>query len=507
MNDPKGIPEDIKLILKNVTIYDKLQEIDKTIDEKLFKTRLEIQENLIIPSNRVKGLLRTHIYSYIQKEFVEEEVEVEIQNEISNENSNENNININNFDYINENANENVNDNNNKDNDKMDLDIEIQNENEKNLEKEKYIDINNNNTNISNNNNKKTTKQIQIQIKEKLFWVIRIQGKLQNIFQGQSRGFFRKFSYFFNKINLKFQYQQSQTQSQDRYQDIEWTRIPNSDVDSFEIKRPIEDFQKLSNEFLNLKIQFHLNYLHQEYKISDELKKLLGISQETRPRILNYLWQYIKINSLQDKETPNFINLNRELQKIFRCEKLDISTLTVKLSEFLRPIEPSVINFTIKNNFNWEENQQLYDFFINVDDPHFLDISNFLSNIENESILFPKSLFYLKNESHSGPNNNNIYCNSKNDKINCENFYSKINDYDRNIQDLIEKLRKLKYKYDFYEAFSKDPKKFIDNFLQQQNSLLKIMKEESSVMDARWDYYSAQYYKDYEVILNFVFIL
>ena len=437
MNDPKAIPEDIKQILKNATIYEKLQEIEKTIDEKLFKTRLEIQENLIIPSNRVKGVLRTHIYSYIKKEIVE----------IPCESNNENN-----------------------DTEKMDIEIE-----------------NENNNNTSNNNNNNDNKQI----KEKYFWVLRIQGKLQNIFEGQKGGFFRKFSYFFNKITFKFP-QENLNMRTEKYQDIEWTRVPNSDVDSFEIKRPIENFQKFSEENLHLKINFHINYLHQEFKIAENLKNLLGVSQETRPKILNYLWQYIKINSLQDKETPNLINLNRELQKIFRCEKLDLSTLTVKLSDFLEPIEPTCINFLIKNNENWEENQQLFDFLINVDDPHFLDISNFLSNIDNESILFPKSLFYFKNESQTH--------HQKNDNKNIsDNFYSKINDYDRNIQDSIEKLKKLKYKYDFFEAFSKDPKKFIDNFLQQQNSLLKIMKEESSVLDARWDYYSAQYYKDYEV--------
>jgi hypothetical protein len=29
------------------------------------------------------------------------------------------------------------------------------------------------------------------------------------------------------------------------------------------------------------------------------------------------------------------------------------------------------------------------------------------------------------------------------------------------------------------------------------------MKEEASIIDARWDYNSAQYYKDYEVMIVF----
>ncbi len=129
---------------------------------------------------------------------------------------------------------------------------------------------------------------------------------------------------------------------------------------------------------------------------------------------------------------------------------------------------------------------------MSIDDPHYLDISNFLSNIDNESILFPKSLFYNKAE--------NTQIKDKHQQSFAEKFYNKLTEYDRNINDLIEKLKKHKYKYDFYEAYSKDPIKFINNFLVQQNFLLKIIKEESSVIDSRWDYQSAQYYKDYEVI-------
>jgi len=431
MNDHKLIPEDVKTIIKNITIYDKLLDIEKQIDEKLYKTRLEVQENLIMPSNRVKGLLRTHIYSYIQKEIIKE---INVVDEYMNIGYNEN---------------------------EMEID-----------ETGKRI------------RNKENLDKL---IKEKYFWVLRIQGKLRPILDSQSGGFYRKFSYYFNKIFIKFSPDNSEN-----YQDIEWTRVPNSDIDSFEIKRPIADFEAFAKRGIKLKIYFIINYLHQEFKIKEELANIIGITQDSRPRILNHIWQYIKINSLQDNENPNFVNLNRELQRIFKNDKIDLSTLTVKLSDFIKPIDPFEVEFLIKPTENYTENQKLFDFIVNVDDPHFLDISNFLSNIENESILFPKSLFYYKNE--------NQQKNEKSQQSLADSFYSKISEYDRNIQDLIEKLKKLKYKYDFYEAYAKDPKRFVDNFLQQQNSLLKIMKDESSLIDARWDYYSAQYYKDYEVV-------
>lgn len=318
--------------------------------------------------------------------------------------------------------------------------------------------------------------QIMSQFKvenDESFWVLRIQGKIIPVQDPSEGGFYRKFSYFFHKIQIKFD-----SINEEQYQDIEWTRSNNNDIDGFEIKRP-------GNVSLKVKVIFYINSYTHEYKLSDELAELIGTTQDTRPRILHQIWQYIKINSLQDLENPNIILNNRELQKIFKCERMDISSLTARLGDHLKHPDPIEIEYIIK-----EYNDQLYDIIVSIDDPHFLDISNFLSNIENESILFPKSLFFHKSD------------NQKNDKFQqtyTENFYSKLQDYDRNVTDLIEKLKKHKYKYDFYEMYAKDPTKFINNFLIQQNALLKIMKEESSVIDARWDYNSAQYYKDYEV--------
>lgn len=310
-------------------------------------------------------------------------------------------------------------------------------------------------------------------------WVLRTQGKIMQVLEEQPGGFYRKFSYFFSKIEVQFD-----ENNLEAYENVEWVKSSNADTDGFEIKRNA----KHRNE-IKLKLVFHLHYYNPEYVLSEPLANLLGVKQDTRPKILNHLWQYIKINSLQDNENPHIIFNNKELQAIFKCEKMDITSLTSRLVDHVKIPDPIVIDFVIKPYDDWTQNQKLYDFLVSIDDPHFLDISNFLSSTGNESVIFPKSLFFQKSEGQKG------------DKIQTatENFYYKIGEYDRNISELIEKLKKHKYKYDFYDSYSKDPCKFTNNFLIQQNSLLKIMKEESSIIDARWDYNSAQYYKDYEV--------
>lgn len=316
------------------------------------------------------------------------------------------------------------------------------------------------------------------------FWVLRIHGKLQEVLKSQPGGYYRKFSHCFNKIQIKFL-----ENDDNSYQDIEWTKQNNNaDSDGFEIKRPSTTVKEIK-----IRIIFTLNPPLQEYKVNDELAKIIGINQDTRPRILNYLWQYIKINSLQDKENTNIILLNKDLQRLFRCDKMEFSYLTAKLSDFIKAPEPIIVDYIIKPVDDWIQNEKIFDLVVSMDNPHFLDISNFLSNTENESVLFPKFMFFSKNEQKTDKNVHNK----------SEKFYAKISDIDREITDLLDKLKKHKYKYDYYDAYSKDPIKFINNFKIQQNSLLKIMKDESSIIDTRWDYNSSQYYKDYEVIIFF----
>ena len=183
---------------------------------------------------------------------------------------------------------------------------------------------------------------------------------------------------------------------------------------------------------------------------------------------------------------------NKELQSIFKCEKMDITSLSTRLIDHLKAPDPVEVLYTISSKENWSEQQRIYDILVNMEDPNYYSIGNFLSNADNESILFPKSLFYNKNEQ-----------NEKNTSL-VDSFNQKIHEYESSIGDLLEKIKKHKHKYDFYEAYAQDPVKFINNFLIQQNSLLKIMKDEASILESRWDYQSSQYYKDYEVIFLFL---
>jgi len=260
---------------------------------------------------------------------------------------------------------------------------------------------------------------------EETNWILRVQGKVMNFLENDPGGFYRKFSYFFQKILIQFD-----QDNEIKYQDIEWSRnSQNPDVDGFEIKRK-------GNAEVKLKLIFYFNKNTQEVKVSEELAAVIGIKQDTRPRILHALWQYIKLNRLQDSENTKLIINNKEMQRVFLVDKMEISTIPSRLNDHLKALDPIEIRYIIRPMENSQETTSLYDLVVTIDNPHYLDITNFLSNIENESILFPKSLFYNKSEGQT----------QKKDQSFAEKFYNKIDEYDRNINDLIEKIKKYKYK-------------------------------------------------------------
>ena len=114
-------------------------DIEKNIDENMFKKRLEVQESLIMPSPKVKALLRVHIFGFFQSKSEG----IENQEDMNDDSANEENI-----------------------------------------------------------------------------WTLRIQGKIMDYLESQNGGFYRKFSFFFQKIIIKFD-----QDNIDKYNDIEVNNV------------------------------------------------------------------------------------------------------------------------------------------------------------------------------------------------------------------------------------------------------------------------------------------
>lgn len=55
-----------------------------------------------------------------------------------------------------------------------------------------------------------------------------------------------------------------------------------------------------------------------KFKLDSRLARLLGIHTESRPQIINALWQYIKQHKLQDPNEREYINCDKYFAQVKR---------------------------------------------------------------------------------------------------------------------------------------------------------------------------------------------
>ena len=65
---------------------------------------------------------------------------------------------------------------------------------------------------------------------------------------------------------------------------------------------------------LNLFVILHFQPM--QFKLDPRLARLLGVHTQTRPVIINSLWNYIKTHKLQDAHEREFINCDRYLNQV-----------------------------------------------------------------------------------------------------------------------------------------------------------------------------------------------
>lgn len=56
-----------------------------------------------------------------------------------------------------------------------------------------------------------------------------------------------------------------------------------------------------------------------QFKLDPRLARMLGIHTQTRPVIIQALWQYVKTHKLQDPHEREFINCDKYLQQVSGC--------------------------------------------------------------------------------------------------------------------------------------------------------------------------------------------
>ncbi|KAF1565761.1 UNVERIFIED_CONTAM: Brahma-associated protein of 60 kDa, partial [Eudyptes robustus] len=286
-------------------------------------------------------------------------------------------------------------------------------------------------------------------------WELRVEGRLidehgdknattpSSSAPGTKQGGKRKFSSFFKSLVIELD---KDIYGPDNHL-VEWHRTPTTnETDGFQVKRP-------GDRDVSCTILLLLDYNPMKFKLAPKLAKLLGVAMESRPKIIELLWQYVKAHKLQDAADRDVINCDSYLEPIFGVKRMRFMEIPQRLTHLLHQPDPLVLTHTIRYN-SGEKNTCCYDIDVEMDDPVKVQMQNFLQNHQ------------------SMPD---------------------IGALDQRIYDIVEQINEWKTRRDFYAGFADDPKTFIQKWLASQSRDLKTINEQQ--MDQEQERRADHYYQ------------
>ncbi|KAI6236236.1 SWI/SNF-related matrix-associated actin-dependent regulator of chromatin subfamily D member 1 [Aphelenchoides besseyi] len=251
----------------------------------------------------------------------------------------------------------------------------------------------------------------------------------------------RKFSSFFKSLVIELD---REIYGPDNHL-VEWHRTPQTnETDGFQVKRP-------GDKDVNCTILLLLDYQPMKFKLSSKLSKVLGIALETRAKIIEALWQYIKAHKLQDAADRDVINCDAYLEQVFQKKRIRFMEIPRLLSPLLQQPDPLVLTHTIRYN-GGEKSSCCYDVDVEMDDPVKNQMASFLNHPQN---------------------------------------MAEITQLDQRVYEIVEQINEMKTRRDFYTSLADDPSGFIQKWLISQSRDLRQINEMNSDTESerRADFY------------------
>ncbi|XP_041367166.1 SWI/SNF-related matrix-associated actin-dependent regulator of chromatin subfamily D member 1-like isoform X2 [Gigantopelta aegis] len=263
-------------------------------------------------------------------------------------------------------------------------------------------------------------------------WELRVEGRLledaATAKLSDANKVKRKFSSFFKSLVIELD---KDLYGPDNHL-VEWHRMSNTqETDGFQVKRPGDQNVKCT-------VLLMLDYQPMQFKLDPRLARLLGIHTQTRPVIVNALWQYIKTHRLQDSHEREYVNCDKYLEQIFECKRMKFAEIPSKLHPLLMPPDPIVINHIITVEGPDAKKTACYDIDVEVDDTLKQQMNSFLLSTQSQQ---------------------------------------EIGSLDNKIHETVETINQLKTNREFFLSFAKDPQEFINNWLISQTRDLKTMTD------------------------------
>ncbi|KAJ7439843.1 SWI/SNF complex protein [Mycena latifolia] len=264
-------------------------------------------------------------------------------------------------------------------------------------------------------------------------WALKIEGRLLELPNQRSKdkGAVRKFSTFIKRMVVELD------RDATLYPDgniVEWPRATgqhNPPLDGFTIRRKGDAPTKV-------RLIMYLEHYPEQFRVIPELGNILGIKEDSRIGVIQALWNYIKIQGLQDKVDRRLVRADEKLRPIFNAETILFQKLPELVNRCLVAPDPIILHYMINPTIPAPERPMAWDVEVKTEDIALKGRMSVMVQANKESA---QSLAKI----------------------------------DEEIATLAQSLHNSHLKRTFLQSFARDPAQFIQTWLESQSRDLETV--------------------------------
>lgn len=246
----------------------------------------------------------------------------------------------------------------------------------------------------------------------------------------------KRFTHFFKSINVEFD--KARTSSGDPNFQVSWKKSGNSsELDYIQ-------FQRKSDENMNITVCLTRDEQPERFRLSQALAATLDMEEADRAEVVMGIWDYVKAMGLQEDEERRTIRCDERLRQIFNTETLFFPQAAERLVPHLHPLPPVRLPYTIRVDEAFHSNPEptVYDIQVTIEDPLRALILKMTQNPEHQATL------------------------------------RQISRVDDELAVLVQAIQHHKSRHTFFSSMSKDPKAFMDRWMNSQKKDLSVLLAE-----------------------------
>nr|POE92352.1 swi/snf and rsc complexes subunit ssr3 [Quercus suber] len=265
-----------------------------------------------------------------------------------------------------------------------------------------------------------------------------------------------RFSHFFKAITVDFS--RNPGLQPDGYSAIEWrkpqagpqnpTFHPNSSEASFDTL----EFERKSDENMNVVISLVPDEKSERFKLSPQLAEILDADEEDRAGAVQGIWEYCRAMGLQEDEDKRSIVCDAALRKLFNSDNVYFPHVPDLLMPHLLPAPPIQLRYTIRvdkqyirgSNGTAANQPTIYDIRVPLPNPLIRQLSRFHTSKRHIQDL------------------------------------QQIVRTDEDLALLVQKLHHTNAKRKFHENLAKDPANFVRRWVSSQKRDLEVVLAEAT---------------------------